>query len=187
MFYVPLLSPPSTESSSDPRAALHPPPPAQTKKPKGTNQPIVSDHFGHTYNLDLADMTSEPDVITFPGETFKWFAVLSDHLTGLLLAAVPLRNKASSEVAFMILPAFGSFGAPLILVHDNGSEFKGKFAEDINHFWSHSKVRAQKRARAVAGRCAANERRGRRRCRASARRRRRDADVVAHAAPHARR
>lgn len=33
------------------------------KKPAGTAQPIRSDHFGHTMNLDLFDMRSEPDEV----------------------------------------------------------------------------------------------------------------------------
>ena len=39
-----------------------------------------------------------------------------------------------------ILPGFGAFGAPLILINDNGKEFKGDFQEDLNKYWTSSKV-----------------------------------------------
>ena len=165
-----VIRPPPSKCTSVPaRAALAS---SQKKKPKATENPIVSDFFGHTYNLDLADMRSEPDSVSLPDRTFNWFGALSDHLTGHLIAVSPLSNKArararvrteqsrantvarannvslniardqsSAEVAMGILPGFGAFGAPLILIHDNGKEFKGDFQEDINKYWTSSKVR----------------------------------------------
>ena len=47
-----------------------------------TPRPIISDCFGHMMNLDLADMGSLTDSISYPGKVFKWFGVLSDHYTG---------------------------------------------------------------------------------------------------------
>ena len=66
----------------------------------------MSDFFGHKYNLDLFDMGSEPDEISFPGRKFIWGAVLSDHLTGHLLACVPLESKKSLEVCVLYLHFF---------------------------------------------------------------------------------
>ena len=93
-----------------------------------TPNPILSDGFGHMFNLDLADLRSMPDRITFPGKSFEWFGVLSDHFTGYILGLFPLETKESPEVALFVTMLFGSFGFPLFLINDNGTEFLGALA-----------------------------------------------------------
>ena len=87
-------------------------------------------------NLDLADMGSLTDSISYPGKVFKWFGVLSDHFTGYLLGAFPLISKDSSEVAFSVLGLFGCFGFPLFLIHDNGKEFMGALSSELRRLCS---------------------------------------------------
>ena len=96
----------------------------------GTANPIMSDGFGHMGNLDLADYRSNPDTTSFPGKKFTWFGVLSDHFTGFVLACFALTSKCAIEIAWYVMMAFGAFGAPLILIMDNGKEFLGEFRRE---------------------------------------------------------
>ena len=78
--------------------------------------------------IQVADLRSMPDRITFPGKSFEWFGVLSDHFTGYILGLFPLETKESPEVALFVTMLFGSFGFPLFLINDNGTEFLGALA-----------------------------------------------------------
>ena len=110
------------------------------KPVKGTARPIESNFFGHKSNLDLADMRSCPDTVSRPGVTFTWIAVLRDHHTGFVQAVAPLTSKASADVAFALMPAFGCFGPPIVLIHDNGNEFAGEFSQDVALMWPGTKI-----------------------------------------------
>ena len=91
-------------------------------------------------NIDLADFTSEPDTTSMPGTVFKWLSLSSDHFTGFITGAYAMTSKASKEVAFRLLPSFGAFGPPLILIADNGPEFHGHFGDAISEVWTRTKV-----------------------------------------------
>ena len=131
-------------SASSPSAARMSEPPGSPERtpptPRGHDGAVPLDPFGD----------AEVDHVRYPPKTWQelpqGFVACAQSRANTVARAnnVSLniaRDQSSAEVAMGILPGFGAFGAPLILIHDNGKEFKGDFQEDINKYWTSSKVR----------------------------------------------
>jgi Integrase zinc binding domain len=99
------------------------------KKLKGAAKPIMSTKFRDRFQVDLIDMSHDPQ--TNPtSQVMKWILVCKDHLTGFhMVRALPA--KKASIVAHELSLLWGMMGYPLILHTDNGTEF---VAKDVMEF-----------------------------------------------------
>ena len=85
-----------------------------------TVKPIISPGFMRRGQIDLIDVTVDPD-----GD-FKYIGHYIDHFTKFNFLW-PQHRKKSVEVArCLIKNVFSVVGLPLILQHDNGKEFCNK-------------------------------------------------------------
>ena len=91
-------------------------------------KPILSPGFMRRGQVDLIDMTHDCD-----GD-FKWIGHYIDHFTKFNFLW-PQKRKRSTEVAnCLIQHVFSVVGLPVILQHDNGTEFCNKVRIRIQDF-----------------------------------------------------
>ena len=97
------------------------------KKAKAT-KPIISLGFLTRVQVDLIDMSSQPD-----GD-YKWILHARDHFSKYSWI-FPLTSKRAAEVAEKLTTLFCMFGPPKILQSDNGREFVASVINNITTLW----------------------------------------------------
>ena len=85
-----------------------------------TVKPIISPGFMRRGQIDLIDMTVDPD-----GD-FKYIGHYVDHFTKFNFLWPQHRKKSVKVARCLIENVFSVVGLPLILQHDNGKEFCNK-------------------------------------------------------------
>ena len=87
---------------------------------------ILSETIGKRAQMDLIDMTSQPDP-----DGYCWILRLIDHLSGFA-AVRPLKSRTSEECGIAIIQLLCSFPDFDILQSDNGGEFLGNTVKYVN-------------------------------------------------------
>ncbi|GFU78145.1 KRAB-A domain-containing protein 2 [Trichonephila clavipes] len=95
--------------------------------------PMISSELNSRCQVDLIDLPSNRD-----GE-YKFMMVYQNYLTKFVQLR-PLKTKKAEEEAYLILPIFLTFGAPVILESDNGREFSNQAISEICSMWKDVKV-----------------------------------------------
>jgi len=93
---------------------------------QGPLRMILSETVGKRAQMDLIDMTSQPDP-----DGYCWILVLYDHHSGFG-AAKALKSKTSKEVSIAVIQILCSFPDFDILQSDNGGEFLGETVKSVN-------------------------------------------------------
>lgn len=93
----------------------------------GPLKSIVSTHLFERVQVDLIDMTSEPD-----GE-YKWICHMEDHFSKFHMLFA-MRNKEAPTVARKVYHWIAILGIFEILQSDNGTEFKGIYLELMRRY-----------------------------------------------------
>ena len=83
--------------------------------------------------VDLIDMQSQADV------DYKWILVYQDHLTKFVNIR-PNKTKHATEIAYILLDIFCTFGAPSVLQSDNGREFANSIINELSSMWDGLKI-----------------------------------------------
>lgn len=87
---------------------------------------MIPSGFNIQWHMDLADFTRTPDTTSSLLDSYTWLCLVIERCSGALLVCAPMRAKSSREVARVLAPAYGIFGAPSILTTDGGMEFAGE-------------------------------------------------------------
>ena len=107
-----------------------------TKKFQEALKPIRSKGFLERFQIDLIDMSHEPDA------RFNWIAHVVDHWGKFHILWPQIRKTAIEVIAGLRRHVFAYFGLPKILQSDNGLEFKNKLMEEeINNWVGDCKLR----------------------------------------------
>mmetsp|Transcript_1031 Transcript_1031/g.1613 ORF Transcript_1031/g.1613 Transcript_1031/m.1613 type:complete len:286 (+) Transcript_1031:42-899(+) len=93
---------------------------------QGPLRMILSETVGKRAQMDLIDMTSQPDP-----DGYCWILVLYDHHSGFG-AAKALKSKTSKEVSIAVIQILCLFPDFDILQSDNGGEFLGETVKSVN-------------------------------------------------------
>ena len=100
-----------------------------TKKFQAALTPIRSEAFLERFQIDLIDMSHEPD------GTYQWIAHVVDHFTKFHVLWPQARKSAEDVVKGLRTYVFAYFGLPKILQSDNGREFKNKHLQAEIRNW----------------------------------------------------